>query len=292
MKKTFVIPLLLMSGTILGQGVEAELYQYNYSFIHPAFAGIEGERVSMLGRTTTYDGSFSDQKETMVLMSYENFFEKINSGIQVTGYSERLGPSSLSSLSFSYNYKLNVGESADLITSARAARHFLSVSTDYYRTIDPTDPVLNPDLSASNFAVDFGLLLKVKKSHFGLVANNLLHTDNRMDMIQSTSPLEGNFAAIAGTSFTISEHVMSRHSLYVPFDVDEYRVDLNNTISINDLFLAGVSIERSDDKFFLRGNAGVKVKDYFQIVFLLYSNKRKEFTSEKFRGEIFMGFTF
>ena len=246
----------------------------------------------MLARTAVYDGSFGDHAQTMLFMSYENYFEKIRSGVAVTGYSERKGPASLSSLAVSYNYKLNLGPSSELITSAKLGRHFHSVSVDHYRPITPSDPLLKADFFASNFTADVGLLLNVKEYYVGVVANNLLHTNNTMDMIQSSSPLETNFAAIIGTSFTISEEVASGHSLYIPFDGEDYRVDLNNTFTINDLFLAGVSLERSADKFFLRGNAGVKVKDYFQIVFLIYSDKRKDFPSETIRGEVFIGFTF
>jgi hypothetical protein len=51
-------------------------------------------------------------------------------------------------------------------------------------------------------------------------------------------------------------------------------------------------VERSDDKFFLRGNAGLKLKDHFEILFLLYSDQRNYSFSPKFRGEVFMGFSF
>ena len=292
MKKIFFISVLLMTGKVLGQGIGSELYQYNYGFVHPAFAGSEGQRISMLVRTATYDGSFSDHAETMLLMSYENHFEKINSGIAVTGYSERLGPSSLSSLSLSYNYKLTLGASSELIASTRVRRHFYSVSGDYYRQIEPNDPLVNLDVSASNWAADLGVLFRRGESYVGLVSNDLLHTDNTLEVIGLPIRRERNLTALIGTSFTISEHLVSEHSLYIPFDREEYRVDLNNTLTINDLFLAGISLERSHDKFFVRGNAGLKVKDYFQVQLLIYSGKRDYFDLPKFRGEMFMAFMF
>ena len=293
MKKILVISMLLMTGKVLGQGVEAELYQYNYAFVHPAFAGSEGQRISVMARTQRYKANLGNGADnTMVLMSYENHFDKINSGVALTGYSERVGPSSLSSFAVSYNYKLTFGASSELITGIRAKRHFYSLSDDYYRQIEPSDPLLDQDLSASNWAADLGVLLRVKESYFGLVANDLLHTDNRIDFIGSPSRFGINYAGIIGTSFTISEHLMSEHSLYILFDDETYRVDLNNTLTIIDLFLAGFSVERSDDKFFVRGNAGLKVKDYCQVLFLFYSDKRDDTLSRKFRGEVFIGFTF
>lgn len=294
MKKIFIISLVLISGKLFGQGIESELYQTNYSFIHPAFAGSEGQQISMLARTASYGNSFGDQAETMVLMSYENNFEKIRSGVALTGYSERSGPSSLSSLAISYNYKLTLGTSSELITSVRVQRHSYSVSVDHYRPIEPSDPLLNNkmNLSASNAVADLGVLLKVKESYVGMMANNLVHTNNTIEALGGTDYLGENYAAIIGTSFTISEHLVSEHSLYIPFDDEEYRVDLNNTFTIHDRFLAGLSIENSDDKLFVKGNAGFKVKDYFQILFLVYSGKRNYSFDPQFRGEVFMGFGF
>lgn len=300
MKKILIASLLLMTVKAVGQGMEAELYQYNYSFIHPAFAGSEGQRISMLANTVDYNEQFGDGKpNTRVLISYENYFEKLNSGFAITGYSERLATSSLSSFSLSYNYKLKLGATSYLVAGARAGRHFYSVSSDYYRVIDPSDPLLDRDFSQANWTADAGLLLRVSKFYFGLVASNLIHTHNQIEGISSPVLIDNHEAAIVGTSFRISDHLVSNHSLYIPIEKRrddtrgiDYRIDLNNTLTINDLFLAGLSIERSNDKFFARFNAGIKIKDYFQILFLLYSGKRNEFTDPKFRGEMFMGFRF
>lgn len=293
MKKILVISLFLTTGKLFGQGIESEIYQSNYTFIHPAFAGSKGQQISMLARTAMYGRSFGNQAQTMILLGYENYFEKIRSGVALTGYSERFGPSSISSLAISYNYKLILGSSSELVTSVRVKRHAYSVSTDQYRSIEPDDPLLsNSNLSASNAAADFGVLLNVKESYFGLLANNLVHTDNTIGLLGGLDILNKNYAAIIGTSFTISEHLASEHSLYIPFDDEEYRVDLNNTLTIHDRFLTGLSVERSNGKFFVRGNAGFMVKDHFQILFLLYSSRRASLSDPQFRGEVFMGFKF
>ena len=291
MKRTLIISLLLVSGKILAQGIQSELYQYNYSFVHPAFAGREGQKISMLGTTATYGQTFGDDKPTMVLMSYENYFEKVKSAVAVTGYSRRVGPLSLSSLAISYNYRFKVGASSELITSTRLHRHFYSASYNF-RSIDPSDPILNADYSASNWAADLGAMLQVKEFYFGLLANSLLHSNNTGDMIGAPNELRENSAAIIGGSFVLGEHLKSQHSLYVPLDDEGCRIDLNNTLIIRDLFLAGLSIERSNQTFFVRGNAGLKVKDYFQIVVLIYSDKRHHVDSPKFRGELLVGFHF
>ena len=116
MKKILVISLFLMTGKLFAQGIESELYQFNYSFVHPSFAGSEGQRISMLARTAMYNRSFDNDAQTMVLLGYENYFEKIRSGVALTGSSERFGPSSFSSLAISYNYKMILGTSSELVT--------------------------------------------------------------------------------------------------------------------------------------------------------------------------------
>lgn len=89
MKRALIISLLFLTGKALGQGLSSELYQYNYSFVHPAFAGWEGQKISLLGSTATHDRGFGVDKPTMLLVSYENYFEKIKSGVAATGYSRR-----------------------------------------------------------------------------------------------------------------------------------------------------------------------------------------------------------
>lgn len=291
MKKIIIVLMLFAAGNASGQGVESELYQYNYSFVHPAFAGNDGQRIAILGRTTAYDRSFGNTMQSMVLIGYENYFEKINSGIAVTGYSERLGYGSLSSLALSYNYKITLGESSALVTSVRAGTHYHSFSTNYI-PIEPSDPLIHANLAASNWTADLGVLFKIKESYFGGLANNLAHSNATLDLIGSPDPLENDYAAIIGTSLTLGERLKSKHSLYIPFNGDDVRVDLNNTLTIHDRFLAGLSVERSNGKFYARANAGIQVKDYFQIVFLLYSKKRDDFMTPRFRGEMFMSFAF
>lgn len=295
MKKIFIIYLagLFCTAKVLGQGIEAELYQYNYTLIHPAFAGSDGQKISILANTVTYDGSFGNSEaNTLALMSYENYFDKINSGIAVTGYSERMGPSSFSSLGLSYNYKFRLGESVNLVAGAKVRRHIYSVSYDYFRSIEPSDPLLNPDVSEANWAADFGLLLNIRKFNFGLLANNLFHTNDKIDVVASKNHLDKNYAAIVGTSFRINDHLVSNHSLYIPLETELYRIDLNNTITINNFFVAGFSIEKTQSDIFTRFNTGLQIKDYFQILFLVYSQKRNDFFEPKLRGEVFLGFKF
>ena len=209
--KRIVIVLLFVAGKALGQGAGSELYQYNYSFIHPAFAGNQGQRISILGNTTAY-GTSDLNKHTAFLMGYENYFEKINSGVVVTGYSERAGASSLSSLALSCNYRITLSESSMLVTSVRAGTHYQSFSDVYY-SVTQSDQLLDLNLSASNWTADFGVLFKMKEFYFGALANNLAHSSATLDLINLPDPLTNNYAAIIGTSFTLSEHLESEHSL-------------------------------------------------------------------------------
>lgn len=291
MKKIIIVLMLFAAGNARCQGIGSELYQYKYSFIHPAFAGSQGQGISMLGQTTAYDRSFGNTMQSMVLVGYENYFEKINSGIAVTGYSQRLGYTSLSSVGLSYNYRITLGESSALITGVRAGTHYHSFSASYI-PVEPSDPIIDANFSASNWTADLGVLFKMKAFYFGGLANNLAHSNATLDLIGSPDPLDNNYAAIIGTSLTLGEHLKSEHSLYIPFSGDDVRMDLNNTLTINDRFLAGLSVERSNEKFYPRANAGIKFKDYFQVVFLLYSKKRDDFMTPRFRGEVFMSFAF
>jgi type IX secretion system PorP/SprF family membrane protein len=296
-KIILLIFALLPCAQLLAQGIASDLYQYNYSIVHPGFAGSEGQhRVSLLANTIIYDDQFSERHVNgNAFFSYDNYFEKISSGIAVTGSAQRLGSETITSTSLSYNYQFKINDHATLIPAVRLRRYWYSLDLGFFRSIQPDDPLLtaDQDVTEANWSTDFGMVIKVKKFSFGVMAQNLIHTNDKLEGIGgSTGEIDREYTAIAEASFAINEHLSSTHSVYIPVDKEDYRLDFNNALLINDLFIAGISLEKSERDFFMKLNTGVKVKDRFQVVMLVYSGPKNEALDQKFRGEVYLQFKF
>jgi type IX secretion system PorP/SprF family membrane protein len=296
-KIILLILVLLPCAQLLAQGIASDLYQYNYSIVHPGFAGSEGQhRISLLANTVIYDDQFSERHVNgNAFFSYDTYFEKIASGISVMGSAQRLGPKTVTSTSLAYNYQFKINDHVTLIPAVRLRRYWYSLDLSFFRVIQPNDPLLtaDQDVSEANWSTDFGLVVKVKKFSFGVMTQNFIHTNDKLEGISgSTGELDREYTAIAETSFTINKHLSSTHSVYIPVDDEDYRLDFNNTLLINDLFIAGISLEKSESDFFMKLNTGVKVKDRFQVVMLVYSGPKDEGPYQKFSGEVYLQFKF
>lgn len=289
--------LVLVAISLRAQDSGVELYQYNYSFLNPSFAGKDKQKISMLAKITAYSGAFDDQFFSTAFLSYENYFNKLNSGVALTGFSQTFGVAATTSLALTYNYHFKITDDITLIPAIRVRRQTVSVDFSFYRPIDPVDPVIigEDEPTETNWTGDLGVAFTFKSFDIGLSAANLFYTKNRTEIANFPSQLDKFYTVLARGSFKINQHLSSEHSLYIPLLNGEFdRIDINNTLVINDLFIAGLSLERNTDDTLLRINTGFKVKDFFRIVMLAYSNSDEIIGRplRKFRGEIYTEFKF
>jgi hypothetical protein len=273
-----------------GQGISSELYPFNYTFVHPSYAGLEGQRISMLGNRLESENSFGQSPVTVGFIGYENYFNKIKSGISIIAQAERLGPMAITNYGFSYNYKIKLNESVSMIPSIRFRRNIYNVELSFY-DFNGDDPlIVYGDITEKNWTGDAGLLFQVKKTNFGVVFDNLVHSDNRSDLLSSSATRFPEVVSfMVGTEFTLSPTITSRHSLYLPVDMLDLRVDLNNTFIWKKLLIAGASFEYANDNFYPKLFAGLSIGDYVTLSTLLYSGRREDFKAD-FRGEMYLEF--
>lgn len=267
----------------------SNLYQYNYTMISPTFAGLDGQKVTMMGNYyRAGDGSFSSG-----FAAYEVNAKKINSGFALTASQASLGPQSTSYINLLYNYQFQVGEKSKVVVGAKVSDVINMVDFSLYLPIDPNDPLLDDqNRSLNTLLIDFGILFKREKFFAGISTDNLIHKVLNADQyLNADAYEERGINYTAGVDWKIANWLSSTHSVYA-FTLDQYwRVDLNTTFTFGGWIMAGVSIQKNkpDDDIIPKVNAGIKLKQRGQINLMLYS-KDYDFPSKDFSAQLAIQF--
>ena len=261
-----------------------ELYQYNYFYLNPAFAGADGQKFAMMVKGATFGQNNSISN---TLLSYDTKFDKINSGFGFIGEAASFGAVNETSLGINYSYQIKLGNSSSLNFGMSLRNQRFSFDYSRYRVLDPGDPLLNsPDSeSFSNLMTDFGALFSVHDFYVGFSTSNLIQTGNGYLGGYKPEPVN---KVIIGYSFKIGTWGKSMHSIYSPFSNSKwYGADLNNTLVINEKIIAGLTLELAGNDFYPKINGGYKLNDSFQVIAMIYSKRREDLGSNlKFNGSL------
>lgn len=254
----------------------SDLYQYNYATINPAFAGIDGQKITATPRMMSNNGK---SIRSMGFVGYEGRIK--NSGFGVSGISTGIGPQTDSYLNAFYNYQWKLADGSKFVVAGKMSSYHLSIDFSKYNPIDPNDPLLdigNPVKSQSHLLFGLGVLYKRDRFFVGLSTDNLVDARLKSDDIFKDQKLEMKklFHYIAGMNFNLGANIRSTHSIYAYTLGNAWRVDLNNSITFG-WFIAGLSLESDDgnNDILPKVNAGIKLKDKGQIVVGLYSQHGK-----------------
>lgn len=272
------------------QVINSELYQFNYLSLNPAFAGRDGQSFSFLAKTIKYPSSYFAEG----LLLYETKFEKINSGFGLTGSSITLGAVSEASFGINYSYSIKVGKSSKIILGSRIANNRVHVDIDRLITLDPDDPILAPNgkESISNVTFSPGILAEFGKFHASISAENLLSTGNYEIGTLKVEDYD-LYNIVLGYSYKVKNWGEFRHSIFVPLLDGEFnRVDLNSVAVIRKKFITGVTFEISDEEILPKLNIGFRVKDFMEIVTMVYSQRREFYSNSDFSGSLSARFYF
>jgi type IX secretion system PorP/SprF family membrane protein len=273
--KNIIIVCWIITGVncAMAQEPVSNLYQYNYTSVNPAFAGLDGQKVTTMANYR----STGNYVTTSGFLGYEVTVDKMNSGFGFTASRSSLGPQSQSFLNLLYNYQWKVGKSK-IVFGAKVSDYISVIDFSQYQPIGNNfDPLLDMPSGASSNTMLLGLGVLVKTDRFfvGISTDNATYA--RLKKNEYVVGEEDFSAKIihynAGVNFKIASWLTSTHSVY-GLTVDEYwRIDLNNTFTFGGWIIGGVSIEKNqfNDNVVPKINAGLKLKDKGQIVVMLYS---------------------
>jgi type IX secretion system PorP/SprF family membrane protein len=269
-----------------------DLYQYNYTTISPAFAGIEGQKMSFVGsvwvpNNRPYYG--------FGFMSIEAPISKINSGVGFSASIDSYENASFSNLNFLYNYQWNIDEFSKFIIGAKLTSTQMAFDFSLVSPIDPNDPIRYTGVSTANTMLGgAAVLYKHKKMFAGFSVDNLIRTKYRLhNLFNITGFHDRQYNFILGSGFMIGERSSTTHSIYVINKNDFWRFDINNSILLNNWLIGGLSLELNnsdhDNEILPKVNAGVKIKDKAQVMFSVYS-EAYNMGSKKFSGQMMLLF--
>jgi type IX secretion system PorP/SprF family membrane protein len=299
MKARVVILMVgvLTSGWVFGQSYRqlstTDLYQYNYTTISPAFAGVDGEKMTFIGsvfvpKNGVYNG--------VGFLGYETPIKKIKSGIGFNASIDRQSIRSFSDLNVLYNYQWTISEQSKLVFGAKltAAQFAIDVSDVTVFGGDPLLTVYQGANSASTFAAGAAVLFKHDKLFAGFSIDNVFHDTYRLYQINIFRGYYGpRYNLVVGRDFQVGKRCSTTHSVYIVNGGDFWRFDLNNSIVINDWLIGGLSLEVNnsdeDNQIFPKVNAGFRIRKKAQFMFSVYS-EAYNMGSSKFRGQMLMLF--
>jgi len=271
MKNLLIVCLILTAvNSAMGQEPISNLYQYNYTSVSPAFAGLDGQKITTMINYFS-NGSYVNSSG---FVGYELTIDKINSGLGFTASRGGLGAQSETYLNLLYNFQWKVGN-GKFVFGAKITDYIDMIDWTLYTTVDHNDPLLNSlPTSTNTMMFGLGVLFKTDRFFIGASTDNL--TYSRLKKVKYLSDQESFSAKMihynAGVNFKIASWLTSTHSVY-GFVMDDYwRVDLNNTFTFGGWIIGGVSFQKSfDDDIIPKINTGLKLKDKGQIVLMLYS---------------------
>lgn len=271
-----------------GQFPVNDLYQYNYTSISPAFAGLDGQKITFIGSTfqaSKFPGPDSG------FMGFETTIKKINSGVGFNAITEQSGPVSSTYLSLLYNYQWNIGDERTLVFGAKLGSYALGVNLSQYIPVDNNDPLLNSpgDASTTNLMAGAGVLYKGKRFFAGISADNLAHRKVYSDPYINFSPDNILFHYFLGTNVDLGKSFSTTHSIYSYTIENDWRADLNNAVIFRKWLIAGVSFQFDDNGVMPKANAGVSIKDKAKVLVMLYSKERD--VERKFSGQLLLQFS-
>ncbi|WP_210487201.1 PorP/SprF family type IX secretion system membrane protein [Rufibacter aurantiacus] len=179
LKQIVVFSLLLLAASVSKAQVTPQrmviprLYQQNYFYLNPAFAGSEGRReLGVNGHLNSINRSASSAPLS-VIAHYQGYVSKENpNGIGVVAVYDQFGPYWLGKLGFSYAKRFRLGEQSSLAFGAQLAAEYFNVdlaekTRNEEKKMVGHDNDLRPD-------VDAGVWLNVRNFYAGATFASLL----------------------------------------------------------------------------------------------------------------------
>lgn len=176
-------------------------YMYNTVSFNPAYAGSRGS-LSMLGLYRNQWVGLDGAPETL------NFSAHSPIGVQGVGLglgftSDKIGPSSESTITADFSYNINVGEETKLSFGIKGGLSLMDLDPNKLLIYDPNDY----DLAQKNYSapvIGGGLYLYADRWYVGLSTPNFLQTEHYDDVQVSTATEKTHIYLIGGYVFSLN----------------------------------------------------------------------------------------
>ncbi|WP_207435720.1 PorP/SprF family type IX secretion system membrane protein [Sabulibacter ruber] len=271
LKHIVAVGLLLLVASISKAQVTPQrmviprLYQQNYFYLNPAFAGAEGRReVGLNGHLNSITGN-SSSAPLSVIAHYQGYVSKENpNGIGVVAMYDQFGPYWLGKIGFSYAKRFRLGEQSSLSFGAQLAAEYFNVdlaelTRGEEKKMVGHDNDLRPD-------VDAGFWLKIRNFYAGgSVASILQPTYNLVGVAEHEGVRE--MILTAGYKFSFAPEFSLTPSVLMNKPLKGGEQEYHFGAVANAKFLTGGVIYRGqfDEVAPWTVSAGVNIKDNVQL---------------------------
>ncbi|RNI31112.1 PorP/SprF family type IX secretion system membrane protein [Rufibacter latericius] len=272
LKQIIAFSLLLLAASVTQAQVTPQrmviprLYQQNYFYLNPAFAGAEGRREFGVNGHLNSFNSKASSAPLSVIAHYQGYISAENpNGIGVVGSYDQFGPYWLGKIGFSYAKRFRLGEQSSLSFGAQLAAEYLNVDlAEKTRTEEKKmvghDNDLRPD-------VDAGVWLKIRNFYAGGIFASLLKPtynlvgDAEHEGIQELLVTAGYKVAFAPEFSLTPSFLMSQ-----PLKDGKQEYQFGTMANIK-FVTAGVNYRGQFDKTApWNVSAGVNIKDNVQLI--------------------------
>lgn len=245
--------------------VVPRLYQQNYFYLNPAFAGAEKRREFGVNGHLNSIGSPSSSSPLSVIAHYQGYINDNNpNGIGVLGMYDQYGPYWLGKLGLTYVKRFRLGTESSLAFGAQLAAKYLNIDlAEMTRNAEEKmvghDNDLRPD-------IDAGVWLKIKDFYAGATFASLLEpTFNLVEKAEQEAMRE--LLVTAGYKFTFAPHLSVTPSVLMQQPLKGGKQEYQFGTMANIKFLtAGINYRGQFDKTApWNVSAGINIKDNVQL---------------------------
>jgi len=106
--------LLVIPSVGYCQVTALDLYQYNYTTISPAFAGVDGLKITGIGNLVSFKGGGNNHS---AFAGFEGKVKNVGGGFSYSGY--HVGPTTVYNFNVPVNYQFKLGETRKVVVGAR-----------------------------------------------------------------------------------------------------------------------------------------------------------------------------
>lgn len=284
MKVINIFILLLIGSDLFGQNLNSQLIQYNYTYANPAFTGPNNQS---FGLVTKYEKHGKNSGNTSGLLSFEKNLKKLNSGIGVIGYSDYSGARSITSLGLAYKYQLSFSDDTELSLGFKSYWEQTIFDFSKYKPTDPGDPLLFAGTSQQRLKFDIGTKIRYRWFYGGFSINSLPKTKYDFGLGYQNTIVK---TLVLGAALDLSTIIKGNFSLFIPFENQIKSININSSIIIKKWLLFGTTAQKDGNDFYLKFNAGVKIKNYAQIMLSIYALEHSQNPKPDFRNESYLKF--
>jgi type IX secretion system PorP/SprF family membrane protein len=265
-----VIILAMLTANVYGQRTDSPKpfynYYYDYKLANPAFVGTKSKHLI----NTVYSGVTGNSSPRFLYASYERNINSLQHGAGASFMYDEAGPRTrlLGGIFYSHRIKFNDERGLRLGTHAFYLRR--TVDYDYYRPLDPNDPLLvSGTATTHSLSFDLGVAYDSPAITIGVSFKNLIRRDPEIRTMN----------VLVTRTVNITDGLRLEPSLLFYTELRNYAAaSLNNILEIKQWILVGggytISADGYDDLTF---SAGLNIKDWVQLIAHVYSKENQKY---------------